>query len=152
FCWHAGMELPLDFARIGLSWASEDDDYPARAAIGGLLYTDGARRGAVGAEVELGDPGGRNSTDVKLFGRGFLSSSLSFMGALTFGTPNYENVNTELRMGLSLGTSLRLGKVDLDTGFAWSSMARDSYFLVPGEPDELKESFALISFGITWRP
>lgn len=152
FCWHAGMELPLEFARIGLSWASEDDDYPARAAIGGLLYTDEARQGGIGAEVELGDPGGRNSTDVKFFGYGFLSPSLRVLGALTFGTPNYENVDTETRMALSLGTSLRLGKVELDTGFAWSSMTRGSYFLVPGEPEELKESFALISLGFTWRP
>ena len=152
FCWHGGLELPLEFGVLGFSWASEDDDYPARAAVGGLLYTDDTGRGAIGAEVEIGDPGGRGSIDARLFGRAFPYDSFEIMGALIFGTPNYEGVETGTTLGLSLGTGIHLGRVELDAGFSWSSLARDTLFLVPGNPDELKDSQALISFGLTLRP
>ncbi len=152
FCWHGGIELPFKSALIGLSWASEDDDYPARAAAGGLLYTDETRRGFVGAEVELGDPGGRNSMDIRLFGSTFLYETFEILGSLNFGSPNYENVETGTSLGLSLGAGVHLGRVELDAGFSWASLGRDSLSLVPGKPDELKDSQVLISFGFSWRP
>jgi hypothetical protein len=150
FCWHGGIEIPLESAVIGFSWASEDDDYPARAAVGGRIYMDDEKKGAVGAEVEIGDPGDRNSTDIRLFGSAFLYEQLEIMGALRFGTPNYEQVDTENTLGVSLGTGVHLGSVELDAGFSWSSLGRDSLFLVPGQPDELKDSQILISFGFNW--
>ncbi|OPL19896.1 MAG: hypothetical protein AVO35_00070 [Candidatus Aegiribacteria sp. MLS_C] len=152
FCWHGGIEFPLGSGLLGLSWTSEDDDYPARAAIGGMLYANDQRTGVFGAELELVDPGGRDATEVRLFGSAFLYDSFEFMGSLNFGSPNYENVETGSRLGLSLGTGIHLGDFRLDGGLSWSSLGRDSIFLVPGQPDEIKDSQAMITFGLNWRP
>lgn len=152
FCWHGGVEVPLGSGLLGLSWASEDDDYPARAAVGGILYTNDRRTGTFGAEVELIDPGGRDGTEVRLFGSTFLYDSFEIMGSLNFGTPNYGNVETGSRLGLSLGTGIQMGDFRLDGGLSWSSLSRDSLFLVPGKPDEIKDSQAMITFGLNWRP
>ncbi len=152
FCWHGGLEIPLEAAIIGLSWASEDDDYPARAAVGGLLYTNESRRDAVGADVEIGDPGGTNSTVIRFFGEYYPSVKFQMRGALSFETPNYENLETGTSIGLSVGTGLTFGNIQLDSGVSWSSLGRDSLFLVEGNWDELKDSRALISFECSWRP
>lgn len=152
FCWHGGVEIPLETALVGFSWASEDDDYPARAAVGGRVSFGDEPASTFGAEVEIGDPGERNSTDVRLFGSTFLYETFEIMGSLSFASPNYENVETGSSLGLSLGTAIQLGRIELDAGFSWASLGRDSLFLVPGEPDELKDSQVLLSFGLCWRP
>lgn len=152
FCWHGGLEVSVGSGAVGLSWASEDDDYPARAAVGGLLYANDAKAGAFGAEMELIDPGGRDATQVKLFGSTFLYDTFELMGSLSFSSPNYEGVDTGTSLGLSLGTGIYLGDLRLDGGFSWTSLARDSLFLVQGQPDQIKDSQAMISFGLTWNP
>lgn len=152
FCWHCGIEIPLNSALIGLSWASEGDAYDARAALGGLLYLDDNKRNAMGGEVEVGDPGGINSIYARIFGFGFPSSSFELRGSVNFAMPNYEEVESSMILGLSLGTGIYLGDVILDGGIAWYSCSRDSVFLGVGRPDDISDSQALISFGITWNP
>lgn len=152
FCWHLGIEIPLNSSLIGLSWASEGDSYDAKLALGGLLYLDDDKRSALGGEVELGDPGEKNSIYGRIFGFAFPSNSFELRGSLNFGMPEYEEVETSMIIGVSLGTGIYLGDIILDGGIAWYSCGRDSVFLGVGIPDDISDSQALISFGITWNP
>lgn len=152
FCWHCGIEIPLNNALIGLSWASGGDAYDARLAIGGLLYLDDEKNSAMGGEVELGDPGEKNSIYGRVFGFAFPSNSFELRGSLNFAMPEYEETETSMIMGVSLGTGIYLGDIILDGGLAWYSCSRDSVFLGTGRPYDISDSHALISFGITWNP
>lgn len=152
FCWHSGIEIPLENSLLGLSWASKGDDYDARVALGGLLYLNDEKRSALGGEVELGDPGGRNSTYARIFGFACPSRSFELRGSLNFAMPKFEESETGMITGLSLGTGVILGDVVLDGGFAWFSCNRDSVYLGSGRPDDLTNSQALISLGVTWNP
>jgi len=150
FCWHGGIEIPLENSLIGLSWASQGDSYDARAAVGGLLYLDDERLGALGGEVEVGDPGGANSIFARIFGYARPAGSFEIRGSLNFAMPKYEQTDSDMITGVSLGTGIYLGKVTLDAGFSWSSCSRDSVFLGTGHPDELTDSQAIVSFGAAW--
>ncbi|MCD4848456.1 MAG: hypothetical protein K8R76_09705 [Candidatus Aegiribacteria sp.] len=152
FCWHLGFEIPLDNALLGFSWASEGDVYDARLALGGLLYFNDTKRGALGGEVELGDPGEKNSIIGRVFGFTFPSDSFELRGSFNFALPNYEDVESSMIIGLSLGSGIYLGDIILDGGIAWYSCSRDSLFLGVGHPDDISNSQALISMGITWNP
>lgn len=152
FCWHCGIEIPLNSSLVGLSWASEGDAYDARLALGGLLYIDDEKNSAIGGEVELEDPGGNNSIYARVFGFDFPSSTFELRGSINFAMPNYEEVETSTILGLSLGTGIYLGDVILDGGIAWYSFSRDSVFLGVGRPYKISDSHALVSFGITWNP
>ncbi len=151
-CWHCGIEIPLKSALIGLSWASEGDAYDSRLALGGLLYLDEAKRGAMGGEVELGDPGETNSIYARIFGFAFPSDSFELKGSVNICMPKYEEVESNMILGFSLGTGIHLDDIILDGGIAWYSSARDSVFLGSGRPDDISDSFALISLGVTWNP
>ena len=152
FCWHFGFEVPLENSLFGFSWASEGDSYDARMALGGLLYLDDEKQGALGGEVELGDPGGINSTHVRIFGFASPSSTFEIRGSVNFTMPKFEQTESSMITGLSLGTGVHLGNVILDGGFAWYSCSRDSVYLGVGRPDDLTNSQALISLGVTWNP
>ena len=152
FCWHCGIEIPINSSLIGISWASEGDSYDARAALGALFYLDDDKKGALGGEFELEDPGGRNSTYARIFGFAFPSSTFEMRGSLNFAMPKYEEVESKMIIGLSLGTGIYLGDVILDGAIAWYSCSRDSVFLGVGRPDDISDSQALISFGVTWNP
>ncbi|MCK4506443.1 MAG: hypothetical protein KAW14_12580 [Candidatus Aegiribacteria sp.] len=152
FCWHCGIEIPLNNVLIGFSWASEGDSYDARAAFGGLLYLDDDNRSAMGGEVEVGDPGGINSIYARVFGFAFPSNSFELRGSFNFAMPNYEEVESSMIIGLALGSGIYLGDIILDGGIAWYSSSRDSVFLGTGRPDDISDSQALISLGITWKP
>lgn len=151
-CWHCGIEIPLNSSLIGISWASEGDAYDAKLALGGLLYLDDEKNSAMGGEVELGDPGEKNSIYGRVFGFAFPSSSFELRGSLNFIMPEYEEAETSMIIGLSLGTGVYLGDIILDGGIAWYSCSRDSVFLGVGRPDEISDSQAMISLGITWNP
>ena len=152
FCWHCGIEIPLNSALIGFSWASEGDAYDARAALGGLLYLDDDKRSALGGEIELEDPGEKNSIYARVFGFTFPSNSFELRGAFNFAMPNYEETETSTIIGIALGSGIYLGDIILDGGLAWYSCGRDSVFLGVGQPDNISDSHALISFGVTWNP
>jgi len=149
FTLHAGAEILLNSSVIGLSWASGDDNIDARGAAGALLYLDENRRGAMGAEVELMDPGDRNGTVFRIFGIVSPYESLDFRGCLNFSMPNYENLDTGTIMGFALGTGVYLNRVTLDGGLSWTSSSRDSIFIGTGVPDDISDSNVLISLGMT---
>lgn len=150
FCWNAGLEIPLSSALLGLSWSSGGNDYRnSRLAAGGMLYFDSNRSGAFGCEIEVEDPGDRNATYVRFFGYGFTSDSFEIRGSLNFSDPQYEETETDVILGLSLGVGVHLRGLTLDGGVSWSSFGRDAGFIGPGTPEELKASRALVSFGTT---
>ena len=151
FCWHGGLEIPLETVIFGLSWASGDDDYPARAAAGASMYAGKNRDGTFGMELELEDPGDGNSTNTRIFGSAFLDDSFELMGCLSFGTVKYDKVETGPKMGLALGAGIHLGSAEIDGGFSWTAMSRDSISVSPGQPDELQDSMAMMSFGFSWK-
>lgn len=148
FCWHAGIMIPLSLSSIGISWASASDHYDARIAAGGILYTEESKKGALGIEAEIVDPGNANNLEVRVIGQMKSSSSLTFRGALSFIDRN-EDIESQ-GMGLSVGSGVALGRITLNGAFAWSSITRESYAFSAWNPVDIKLSQSLLSFGLNW--
>ncbi len=149
-CWHAGTIVQLPLGRFGASWASETDMYPARAAFGGMLYTDDSRQASFGAEVELKDPSGDADFLARVLGQFSPSSSLAFRGSLLFGSAGGEVESEEL--GLGLGSTIGLGRVSLDVGFHWSSSTRETLAFGYEDYSQVKDTESMVSVGMTWNP
>lgn len=150
FSWHAGIEFPLAAGLVGVSMASETDYCASRLAAGGILYLDDIRRGGIGGELELVDPGGRNAYNARIFADFYPSNSFEIRSALFFGDPAYENIETELSKGFAVGTGIHLGDIVLNGGVSWSSSSRDTLTLGGGSPEDASISKALLSFGVDW--
>ena len=150
FSWHAGIEFPFTAGLAGVSLASETDYCASLLAAGGILYLDDNRRGGIGGELELVDPGGNNAYNARIFADFYPSDSFEIRSALFFGDPAYENIETELSKGFSIGTGIHLGNVVLNGGVSWTSSSRDSLTIGGGSPDDISSSQALLSLGLDW--
>lgn len=148
FCWHAGIVFPLSVSTIGISWASASDRYDARIAAGAILYTGASNQGAFGVEAEIVDPGETNALEVRLLGQFTPSNSLIFRGAVSI-TDRNDDIESE-GIGVSVGTGIALGRVTLNGAFAMTTINRKSYAFSEWDPNDIKLSQSLLSFGLDW--
>jgi hypothetical protein len=148
-CFHLGLMVPFGLSRIGVSYASESDWYADRLAMGGMIYTGNANRGAFGGELELADTSGDTEYTGRVFGQYSPGNSFTFRLGL-FVTQRPEMEESE-KLGFSLGGSLGLGSVSLDFAYSWSKDERESdIFRNPTGGYYVSDKPSIVSVGLSW--
>jgi len=148
-CFHLGVMLPFELNRLGISYASETDQYADRLALGGLIYTGSSNLGAFGGELEIADLGGDTEYTGRAFGQYSPSSSFTFRLGI-FITERPEMTDAE-KIGLALGGVIGLGAVNLDFGYSWTREERmTDIFANPTGGYYVSDKPSMISVGMTW--
>ncbi len=122
---HAGVFVPFDLNSIGVSWASGSERYPARVAVGALLFSGSGLKGSFGGEVEIVDPGEEQTITGRLMGAVSPSRQLELRGSFFFSDRG-GSAESRSRLGLSFGMGLTLGRAVLEAAFSSSSYKRET--------------------------
>ena len=148
-CWHLGATVPFGLNSASVSYASGSDNYPARLAAGGMIFTGTQNRGAIGVEGELRDPGGDNQVVARAFGQYSPEESLVFLGGVSFTEASEDELTTIIVSG---GGVYSLPNFQFEAAIEWSNTTSSDSSWAHDEPDQIRDSVTSILFGISYVP
>lgn len=153
FAYRAGLTAVLSRARLGATYTSGMERYPARASFGAGIGNMAVWESALGADVELLFPGDSTRFTARLFGGTPLYGSNLYGRASVF-LFNSQGSNTREGTGLSMGMSVRIAqRMTLDAAFSTITENRTGdVFGGYWEQASVTDSHSALAVGFTWNP
>jgi hypothetical protein len=148
FCWHAGVKADYGFGTAGLTYASETEHYPVRAAIGGMVLAEHLQNTRVGFEVEAFDPG----DDVEYIARLMIENpTADFLNTLVSVSFTDGPICDRPALGFAVGFEMNWNPLTASVAYSYRSRSRNSQYGGLQYYDEFDDSATLLSAAVTYR-